>query len=215
MNWLKTVINAVSSLHVREKEPHKFTVPNASFDESKIHTDYSVTEKWHKGWKRPLSQIEEAVIHRTMGNGDWEDLRAWMLAGERKKQYKRGIALFHFAISPNGHIWKLGPIGRWWYASTSGQHDKKCINIELIGFGPFTEEQYESLFWLLFEYAPHFCSNYHRIVSHDYNGNTYSGVKKGCVGPHFDWSKLEGEIVNRGYNFENFGFEHYNLIKPV
>jgi len=182
------------------------------FDESRIIQDYSVTQKWHNGWKRPLSQITEVVIHHTAGNGNIDTLKKWMLGGERKDSYKKGIALFHFAIDKDGRIWKAGPISRWWYHSCSGKHDRFTVGIENIHkSGPFTPAQYKSLFWILFEYMPHFCPNYHRIVSHDYNYNTYSNVKKGCPGPDFDWTKLEKEIKRRNINFETHGFEEYTL----
>ncbi len=189
---------------------------SAIFDESRIQQDYSVVEKWHSGWKRSLEDITEVVIHHTDGTGTIDSLRKWMLEGERKEQYTKGISLFHFAIGKDGLIWKAGPISRWWYHSCSGQHDRFTIGIENIHkSGEFSEEQYSNLFWLLFEYMPHFCTSYYRIVSHDYNFQTYSNRKKGCPGPDFDWSRLEDEMKRRNIIFEKHKPEEYTIKFPV
>lgn len=185
------------------------------FDESRIVQDYSVTQKWHDGWKRPLSRITEVVIHHTAGTGNIETLKKWMLGGERKDQYVKGISLFHFAVDRDGKIWKAGPISRWWYHSCSGKHDMYTVGIEHIHkSGPFTDAQYDSLFWILFEYMPHFCPSYNRIVSHDYNYNTYSNNKKGCPGPDFDWDRLENEMKKRNITFDTHGFDEYTIKFP-
>lgn len=188
----------------------------AGFDDSRIRQDYSITQKWHPGWKRPLEQVKEVVIHHTAGTGNIDTLKKWMLSGERKEQYTKGISLFHFAIDRDGKIWKAGPVSRWWYHSCSGKHDKVSIGIENIHkTGPFTDAQYENLFWLIFEYIPRICISYNRIVSHDYNYNTYSNMKKGCPGPDFDWVRLENEMMRRNINFETHGFEEYTIKFPV
>jgi len=195
------------------------TVSNAAksdFDESRILQDYSVTQKWHNGWKRTLDQINEVVIHHTAGTGNIETLKKWMLTGERKEQYMKGISLFHFAIDRDGKIWKAGPISRWWYHSCSGKHDRFTVGIENIHkTGPFTDAQYDALSWLLFEYMHHFCPDFSRIVSHDYNYNTYSNMKKGCPGPDFDWDRLEQEMTKRSITFETHGFEEYTIKFPA
>lgn len=187
-----------------------------SFDESRIKQDYSVTEKWHKGWARSPDSVTEVVIHHTDGIGNIETLKKWMLGGERKKQYVKGISLFHFAVDREGSIWKAGPVSRWWYHSCSGRHDRFTVGIENIHkTGPFTDAQYESLCWLLFEYMPHFCPSFCRIVSHDYNYSTYSNGKKGCPGPYFDWKRLESEMSKRNITFDTGGFDDYTLKFPA
>jgi hypothetical protein len=240
MNWFSSIISLVTALLTRKitnadtptsdgsassniEPPADIVKPDpvpvrdlSGFDESRIHQDYSVTQKWHDGWKRPLGQITEVVIHHTAGTGNIETLKKWMLGGERKDQYVKGISLFHFAIDKNGKIWKAGPISRWWYHSCSGRHDQFSVGIENIHkSGPFTDAQYENLFWMLFEYMPHFCPSYNRIVSHDYNYNTYSNMKKGCPGPDFDWDRLEREMTRRNITFETHGFEEYTIKFPV
>lgn len=189
---------------------------DTSFDESRITQDYCVTQKWHSGWKRPLEQVTEVVIHHTDGTGNIDTLKKWMLGGERSGQYVKGVSLFHFAVDRDGKIWKAGPVSRWWYHSCSRDHDKYTVGIENIHkSGPFTKAQYDSLFWLLFDYMPHFCPSYNRIVSHDYNYNTYSNKKKGCPGPDFDWKKLEAEMKRRKIRFDTHGFEEYTLSFPA
>ena len=239
MNWFNIIINLAASIITRRntadnsqagavseplqgKKSDKLETQSLpltakpDFDESRIEQDYSVTQKWHTGWKRPLEQITEVVIHHTDGTGNIETLKRWMLGGERKAQYVKGISLFHFAIDRNGKIWKAGPLSRWWYHSCSGKYDRFTVGIEIIHkSGAFTDAQYENLFWMLFEYMPNFCTSYQRIVSHDYNYNTYSKIKKGCPGPDFDWKRLEAEMVKRGIVFETRGFEEYSLKFPV
>lgn len=239
MNWLSGIISIVANFLILKNREKNISQENESgssvsdvvtgsdnnhsesnhsipaFDESRIQQDYSVTQKWHAGWKRPLDQITEVVIHHTAGKGSIDTLKKWMLNGERKDQYTKGISLFHFAISMDGEIWKAGPISRWWYHSCSGKHDRYTVGIENIHkSGAFTDEQYNNLFWLLFEYIPHFCPSYCRIVSHDYNYNTYNNMKKGCPGPDFDWDRLESEMKKRNITFETHGFEEYTIKLP-
>jgi hypothetical protein len=211
MSFFSNLLNFLSSFFVKE-DKRVFTQPPKKLDESRIKVDYSVTDKWHKGWKRPLDQINEVVIHHTGGNGTWEGLRNWMLKGERKASYKKGVALFHFAIGKTGILAKFGPIARWWYHSSSGRHDRYTVGVEIIHrSGKFTDDQYETLFWLLFEYMPYHCKNYTRIVSHDYNFNTYSNGKKGCPGPDFEWERLEDEMKKRNIKYSTHGFEEYEV----
>lgn len=155
---------------------------------SPIIKDFDVTKKYHNGFIRKLQSITEVVIHHTAGRGTYKTLKKWMIGGERKKQYKKGVALFHIAIDKDGSIYQLGKFTRWFYHSSSGRHDKKTIGIELIHYeGNFTKEQYRSLEYLLFDFFPKMFNNYSRIVAHDYNKNKYSGNRKGCPGNTFDW----------------------------
>lgn len=208
-------IPEVKTLEDNEKNDSLSSRPSAGLDESRVQQDYSVTQKWHPGWKRELDQITEVVIHHTAGTGNIETLKKWMLGGERKDQYIKGISLFHFAIGRDGKIWKAGPITRWWYHSCSGKHDRFTIGIENIHkSGPFTDEQYENLFWLLFDYLPNYCPSFNRIVSHDYNYNTYSKMKKGCPGQDFGWGRLESEMTRRNIGYETHNFEEYTIKFP-
>ena len=169
-------------------------------DQSRIIVDYTVTDKWHKGFDRHLEDITEAVVHHTASEGTWEGLKNWMMEGERAAEYKRGIALFHFVVEKDGSIVKLGPISKWWHHSSSGQHDKYSVGIELIHKeGAFTDEQYESLLWLVTEYLSFHCANYERIVSHKYNAKYYSDREKYCPGQYFDWERLKGNVLNSGF----------------
>lgn len=225
INWVKSIKSVFKKAEGSES-PLQASVPEGvvsaspvttddSFDASRLVSDYSVTEKWHRGWKRGLSEITEAVVHHTAGGGNINSLKSWMLAGERQESYKQGIGLFHFSIDADGAIWKVGPISRWWFHSSCGQHDRLTVGIELIHkSGPFAEKQYESLFWMLFEYLPHFCQNYNRIVSHDYNFNTYSNNRKGCPGPDFSWARLEDEMKKREISYRTHGFEEYAITFP-
>ena len=234
MNWFSGIVNLITSFiaarlsgagtpvydgnnlsAVGNENITPVAVNTTGFNDSRIIQDYSVTQKWHTGWKRPLEQITEVVIHHTDGTGNIDTLKKWMFTGERKNDYAAGISLFHFAVDRDGEIWKSGPLSRWWYHSCSGRHDRFTVGIENIHkSGAFTEEQYGNLFWLLFDYMPHFCPSYYRIVSHDYNYNRYSNMKKGCPGPDFDWGKLEDEMNRRGIAFETHDREEYTLKFP-
>lgn len=213
INLIKDYLNKAKSLPVKE-DKRIFTQPEKKLDESKIKVDYSVTNKWHKGWKRPLDQITEAVVHHTAGSGTWQGLRDWMLSvtGKRKANYKRGIGLFPFVIQKNGTLAKFGPIARWWYHSHAGKHDSETIGIEIIhNKGSFSKQQYETLFWLLFEYIPFHCENYKSIVSHDHNMMKYTGKKKSCPGPDFEWAKLEKEMGKRKISWNFKSYRGYNI----
>lgn len=216
MNLLKIIFKRLSLLFtdspggaVSEAIP---PVQKPVVDESRIVKDYSVTDKWHKGFNRNINDISEIVIHHSDGTGDIYTLRDWMLGGERKADYEKGISLFHFCIDREGRIWMSGPLDRWWYHSCSGKHDKYTIGIELIQkSGPFSDEQYKSLSWLIFEDLAIQCPNLSRIVSHDFNYLKYSGRSKGCPGPDFDWHRLEHEMQMRGLEFNSGDKEEYTV----
>lgn len=162
---------------------------------------FEVSMKYHNGWHRPIDDIEEIVIHATPGKSA-TGLLNWMLKGERSGQYKKGIALFHFLIDPTGLVYQIAPINRWYYHSSSGKHDKVTIGIEILNSdvnneGDFTGYQYEGLEHLIFDTLFRSCINIGRIVSHDYNNNTYSGNRKGCPGKNFDWDKIHNMFIMR------------------
>ncbi len=224
INYLLTVLKKVFAVKPVSADVTKDAVDSsvidnslsgsANFNNSMIKKDYSVNNKWHGGWNRSLSQITEAVIHHTGSNGSIDSLKKWMLGGERKSQYKNGISLFHFAIGRDGTIWQAGDLSRWWYHSCSGKHDRFTVGIELVHkSGLFTDAQYTSLFWLLFVYMFHFCPSFYRIVSHDYNYDSYSNMKKGCPGSDFDWGRLVGEMKRQNIIYENHHIEEYSIIR--
>lgn len=170
---------------------------------------FDVTQTWHPGWKRNIEDITECVIHGTGGGKTATGLLSWMIGGERSKQYKKGIALFHFLIDRKRIIYQLSPIDRWYYHSSSGKHDKKTIGIELLNPAPgnegdYTEGQYSSLEDLLFG-SLFACRSITRIVGHDYNYNTYLGKRKGCPGKYFSWTRIR----------DMFRLRHIDLLPEV
>lgn len=197
-----------------EKPPMPFGSPaeKAGGADIEIVKDYSVTDKWHKGWSREMRDITEAVIHHTDGGGDIYTLKQWMLGGEFSSRYKKGKGLFHYVIDREGRIWEVGPLSRWWYHSCSGKHDRSTVGIELIHkSGPYTDKQYEALSRLLFDYLPPDVQ-FSLIVGHDYNYKKYSNDTKGCPGPDFRWERLEEEMKKRGLKFVPQAKEAYELI---
>lgn len=185
------------------------------YAENRIYQDYSVTQKWHTGWRRDFNEITEAVIHHTDGTGNIDSLKNWMLGGEFKDLYRKGVSLFHFAIDREGAIWEAGPVSRWWYHSCSGKHDRFTVGIEIIHKDEsFTGDQYRNLSWLLFEHLPRLCPSLTKIVSHDCNYHKYGYMMKGCPGPDFDWERLEKEMKMRNIIFIKDGNEEYTIKFP-
>jgi hypothetical protein len=192
-------------------------------DESRIIKDFRITDKWSKGFNRVIDDVEELVIHGTGGGISVKALLQWIINGERAKSYKQGIGLFPFAIDLDGTLYQLinNPGIHWFYHSNSHIHDKKTIGVELLNkssqnANDYTDAQYETLYWLAFEYMPYYFKNYSRIVGHDYNYNKYAHNKKGCPGTGFDWSNLESKMLQKNIEFETEGFEcYYNLQFPT
>ena len=147
-----------------------------------------------KDFKRQLSDITEVVIHGTGGGKSARGIIRWMLGGERTKQYKRGIALFHVEIDRNGDVYNLISPSYWCYHSSSGKHDKCTMGIELVNPGientdGYTLEQYEALMNLLNQFKAVFPINI--ICGHGYNKQKYSKKYKNCPGENFKWEFLE------------------------
>lgn len=175
-----------------------------------------ITQKWHQGFNRNFDDIQEIVIHGTGGGSSSDALISWMLSGERQESYKKGIGLFHFFINFTGDIFQFADLNKWYYHSTCGKHDKHTIGIELLNSSAnnsnvYTKYQYKYLFELIFDNLLLNFKNIKSIVGHDYNGNRYSGIKKGCPGSGFDWTILEKELKVRNIKYQNFGFEAYHL----
>lgn len=182
-----------------------------------IIKNIEITQKYHPGFNRNYDDIQELVIHGTGGGSSGEALIKWMISGERQESYKKGIGLFPFFIDFEGITYKFSDLNKWFYHSSCGKHDKHTIGIELLNSSAFnknkyTKLQYKSLFELIFENLLLNFKNIKSIVGHDYNGNRFSGIKKGCPGEGFDWIMLEKEFKSRNIKFENLGFEAYKII---
>jgi N-acetyl-anhydromuramyl-L-alanine amidase AmpD len=166
-----------------------------------------------ENFKRNTSIIDELVLHGTGGSASAKALLNWMLSGERESEYIKGVALFHYLIDTNGDMYSIIPDNCYVYHSSSGQHDKCTIGIELINtrannLAPYTVFQYNALFtlikYLTYEY------DIKTIVSHNANKQTYSGGTKSCPGPKFNWSLLE-----RNFNLKKIDEERYELYKDM
>ena len=155
------------------------------------------------------SNIEEIIIHGTGGGVSANSIINWMLKGEREDEYKRGIALFHYEIDRNGDIYQIISPKYWCYHSSSGQHDKKTIGIELINpvkanHGSYLIQQYNSLFDLI----KMFMTTYELkiIAGHGAIKQKYNGSYKNCPGEKFEWSMLEDN-----FRLKKISDEMYNL----
>jgi N-acetyl-anhydromuramyl-L-alanine amidase AmpD len=163
--------------------------------------DVAIRDRWHDGFERERPP-DTIVIHGTGGPGTYQ----FVLDGGRKKLYKEGIALFHYLIERDGKIIEIIDPDRWVYHSSSGKHDEKTIGIELLNNDKdnqdqYTNAQYESLFFLIFDYL---FSRYRiRIIaSHNRMKEKYSGGNKKCPG-NFDWDKLETEFKKRRLSYHH------------
>lgn len=180
---------------------------------------FDVSEMWHPGWKRKIEEITEVVIHGTPGKTA-TGLLQWMIGGERGKSYKKGQALFHFLIDKNGTIYQIAPINRFYFHSCSGKHDKLTIGIELLNpivgnEGDYSDLQYESLELLMFDALFTYCKNINRVVGHDYNYNTYKGIRKNCPGKNFDWKKTRTMFKNRNIDLTPELFDDLIEFEPL
>lgn len=166
--------------------------------EFKIHRVDFVREMYHEGFSRDLEDVEEVTIHGTGGARSASGIFNWMqnLAQPwEADRWKRGVALYHFLIDRVGEIYQLVDLDRWVYHSSSGQHDKKTIGIELINpvkdnQGGYTLQQYESLDYVLGNIILPLCP-VERVSSHQFNYRNFSGGDKSCPGPLFNWSRLD------------------------
>jgi N-acetyl-anhydromuramyl-L-alanine amidase AmpD len=167
----------------------------------KMKVDTAIRDKWHNGFDRNR-QVSTVVLHGTGGKGTYQ----YVLGGARKKLYKKGIALFHYLIERDGATIEIIDPDKWVYHSSSGQQDERTIGIELVNphnsnQDQYTNAQYESLFFLIFDYLMD-RYNINIIVSHNRMKEKYSGGNKVCPG-NFDWDKLESEMVKRGLEYNH------------
>lgn len=152
---------------------------------------------------RKLEDVSEIVIHGTGGGTTAASLIKWMLSGGRAEEYKKGIALFHFLVDRSGEIVKLYDISRWMYHSSSGQHDKCTIGIEMMNPSgnnqtEYTTEQYNSLADLVKSICD--MCKIKSVVGHGYNKQKFSGEYKVCPG-RFDWFNFAEILKIKGLNF--------------
>ena len=96
-----------------------------------IIVNTSIREKYMAGFPRP-GQVTEIVIHGTGGGSTSKAMINWIMGGEREKEYRRGIALFHYLIGREGGITEIINPSKWVYHSSSGIHDKETIGIDHI-----------------------------------------------------------------------------------
>jgi hypothetical protein len=160
-------------------------------------------------FQRKSNDINEIVIHGTAGGDSAKAILKWMLDGEREKEYRKGIGLFHTEIDLNGDVYNILSPLFWCYHSSSGKHDKMTIGIELINTKPdnkglYMYEQYESLFKMIDAYLGVFPIK--RICGHGYNKKTYSGEYKECPGSMFEWGKLQ-----KKFNLKEMDKECYQI----
>jgi len=177
-----------------------------------IVVDEKIREKWHRGFARE-KPVSEIIIHGTGGGGTYQ----YVLNGGRSSLYVRGIALFHYLVERDGKIIEIIHPKRWVYHSSSGKHDEVTIGIELLNpdlhnNGFYTDEQYKSLFYLIFDKLMKAFPEVNIIRSHSATKQIYSGSPKSCPGPAFDWSRLDAEFERRDiYVFQDRD-ESYEII---
>ena len=218
MEMFKKLLSFILGLFVKEKTEkiNEVIIDDniPCLDDSSIVKNLAISEKWFSGWKRDQKDVQEIVVHGTGGGSSAKALMNWMLSGERATWYKQGIGLFHFIIDRDGTIYQIADIMKWFYHSSSGKHDKltigiECMNPDSNNKGDYTDAQYESLAWLSLDYLLKLYP-VNRIVSHDYNFNTYSQGRKNCPG-NFDWKKLEQAMTDRGVKFSEIITEAYKI----
>ena len=163
--------------------------------------------KLYPCFDRDIKDISEIVIHGTGGGVNAISLLRWMITGGRVEEYKRGIGLFHYLIDRDGEIYKLYSLEKWMYHSSSGQHDKCTVGIELMNPSTnnqveYTAEQYRSLAELV--KAVNGLVTIKSIVGHGLNKQKYSGSYKVCPG-RFDWFNFGETLDGMGMSFTAAG----------
>jgi len=197
-------------------------IPQATYNVDpggNVIVNRTIRAKYHPGWKRNLDGINEVVIHGTAGGSSIDALIDWMEKDGRPAEYKRGEALFHYAIGRDGRIVEVINPENGVYHSCAGRYDiLHTIGIELCNpksdnSAPYSAQQYAALwdliFAILFERFP-----ITRIVGHEYNYLKFSGKRKPCPGAGFSWLSLEDEMRRRGMRWDNIpGIFAYENIK--
>jgi hypothetical protein len=168
----------------------------------KIVTNTEIRDKFNIGFIRQVQPIE-IVIHGTGGGASADALINWMLTGERGKDYKKCVGLFHYLNDFDGTITEIISPDRWVYHSTSGAHDALTIGIENMNsspsnVNPYTDEQYKSLFALIDKLMSDYPIK--SIVGHGWNQLHYSNSDKKCPG-NFDWEILGEHLASKGITY--------------
>lgn len=184
-----------------------------------ITEDTRIRDLYRKGWenKKRKKPITEVVIHGTAGGSNAESLLKWMAGGERAHEYNKGIALFHYLIGKAGKVIEVIPPNYWVYHSSSGWHDKKTIGIEMMNPSKlndisYTNEQYNALEKLIFDFLMPAYPTLNRITSHRYNRIIYKhNYQKHCPGTGFDWAKLDSMLNSRGLTYMTDGNLRYGI----
>lgn len=178
----------------------------------KINT--SIREKYHRGFDRENEPITELVYHGTGGGVTASGLINWMITNGRQSEYKKGVALFHYLIDPNGEVTEIISPENWVFHSSSGAHDKNTIGIEMVNGSAhnendYTANQYNALVKLTATLMKKYPIN--SIVGHGQNKLKYSGVYKECPGIKFRWDIIENDLLANGYSFKK-SKEHLHSI---
>ena len=182
--------------------------------------DYTdeIAEHYTEGFARsqPLRWL---VIHGTGGGGLLPWVRTAYLRpnSAQFRNYRNGIALFHYGIERRGTVSRFIRDDRWVYHASIGQLEHGTIGVENENLsrdnsGPYTIEQYQSLATLcafLFREHATLCE----IVSHLYCQQYISGLPKTkpCPGAGFDWRHFISEL---GHYFDRdaIKFEHGRIV---
>ena len=221
MSIISNIKNIYSKKSIQIEPPETISVqPLVERKTVDIIIDRQIRTKYQAGWidKIRTNPITEIVLHGTAGGTTAEGLLLWMLSGERAKEYYKGIALFHYAIDRDEpHIVEIIDPSYWVYHSSSGSHDKETIGIELVNpsktnRAEYTDNQYEMVFNLVFKHLLQTYPSINKIVSHDYNMKTFSGLPpKGCPGTGFDWTLLEKKLTSNNKKFTKIETGSYQL----
>lgn len=192
--------------------------------EFEITIDDEIRKKWHQGYDRTKREwngklvsipITEIVIHGTAGLGTYE----WVRDGGRAKEYKQGIALFHYIIEYDiDMIREIEPTEKAFYHSSSGKHDLSTIGIEIenpnkLNSALYLERQYEQLTSLILDFLIPKYPTIKNVVGHNFNATVYSNKpKRECPGPKFDWSKITNELDRRKISYAKVNKEAIKLL---
>lgn len=221
MNIIGNIKNIYTKKDIKIEPPDTINVqPLEERKTVDIIIDRQIRTKYQTGWIKKVrnNPITEIVLHGTAGGLSAEGLLLWILSGERAKEYYQGIALFHYIIDRTAsNIVEIIDPSYYVYHSSSGAHDKETIGIEMVNPSKtnrelFTESQYTLIFNLIFKHLLPTYPSVKKIVSHDFNMKTFSGLPpKGCPGVGFDWIRLEKELIKNNKKFTKIETGAYQL----
>jgi len=171
--------------------------------------------KFHEGFSRNDYDIDTLIIHCTAGGSSANSCIKWMSNGglladgtKREKDYKKGIALFHYLIDLNGDIYEIINPHNFVYHSSTGIFDKTTIGIELVNTDrnnskPVTKEQYKALAEL-YLFINNNINKIDNIYGHGAIKMIKTGKNKVCPGLGFDWYKFLLELTKSNINAKLF-----------